>query len=85
MTYLGKHGSPESLLRYEQLLEERQRDAETKPEAASLTISVLSVMYIGHCRHFYRKNGKVTSGVGCVQQALRPLVALYGKSLAAKF
>ena len=85
MTYLGKHGSPESRVRYEQLLAELQKRGETKPEAASLSVSALCVMYVGHCREYYRKNGKETSEVGCVQQALRPMVSLYGKTLAAKF
>ena len=83
--YLGKYDSPESRVRYEELLDERQLSAETKPETASLTIDVLCVMYVGHCRKFYLKNGKATSEVGCVQQALRPLVSLYSRTLAAKF
>ena len=85
MTYLGKYGSPESRVRYEQLLAELQKRDVTKPEAASLSVSALCVMYVGYCREYYRKNGKETSEVGCVQQALRPVVSLYGKTLAAKF
>jgi len=85
ITYLGKYDSPESRVRYEQLLAKLQRDAETKPEAAALTIGALAVMYVGHCREFYRKNGKVTSEVGCVQQALKPLIKLYSSTLASQF
>jgi len=85
ITYLGKHGTPESRIRYEQLLAGLLKDAQTKPEAASLTVNALCVMYVGHCRGFYRKNGKETSEVGCVQLALRPMVSLYGGTLAAQF
>lgn len=83
--YLGKYDSPESRVRYEKLVAELQKSPETQAEAASLTIGSLCVAYIGHCRTFYRKNGKETSEVGCVQAALRPLVSLYSKELVAKF
>ena len=72
MTYLGKYGSPESPIRYEQLLADLQKRDETKPEAASLSVSALCIMYVAHCREYYRKNGKETSEVGCIQQALTP-------------
>lgn len=84
-TYLGKYDSPESHVRYEKLLAERQKTAGNPADASALTVGMLCVMYVGHCPEYYRKNGKETSEVGCVQQALRPLVSLYGKTLAAKF
>lgn len=83
--YLGVFDSPESKVRYQQLLLKLQRDSERKPEDASLTVGALVVMYIGHCREFYRKNGKETSEVGCVQQAMKPVVKLYRDTLAAEF
>lgn len=54
ITYLGKHGSPESRIRYERLLADLQKRDETKPDAAALSVSALCVMYVGHCREYYR-------------------------------
>ena len=68
--YLGVFDSPESHVRYEKLVAARQKDATKKPEAESLTIGAMCVMYAGHCLEYYRKNGSETSEVGCVQQAL---------------
>jgi integrase len=67
------------------LVADLQKDPATKADSASMTIGALCVAYIGHCRGYYLKNGKETSEVGCVQQALRPLVALHAKTLVSEF
>ena len=81
--YLGKHQSPESIARYDALRDEWLR---TKTlDRATLTIDELALRYLEHAISYYMKDGAPTSEVACIRSALRPLVTLFGPTLAAAF
>jgi hypothetical protein len=74
--YLGKHGSPESLRRHEQLrMEWLQRKS---IDRATLTIDELAIKFLEHSRTYYVKNGRETDEVACIRAALRFAVKLFG-------
>lgn len=82
--YLGPHGSEESKRRYRELIDDWRLRNET-PAACDLTIGQLVLLYDNHIREHYVKDGKQTSEVLCIQIALRPLVAMFGKIQAGDF
>ncbi len=50
-----------------------------------LTVVELAREYVRFAKTYYVKNGKQTDQVGCIKNAIRPLVALYGRTAAADF
>lgn len=82
--YLGKYDSPESHERYERLISEWFGSA-FDADRETLTISRLAILYVEFARQYYRKNGKETSEVACIQLALRQLVKKCGREKASKF
>ena len=82
--YLGVYGTPESRARYDDLVFEwfaRSGDV----RAFTLTVDDLVLLYMGHVREHYRKNGQETSEVNNARVALRYLVAAFGRTLAHDF
>lgn len=79
--YLGKHASPESLSRYDELRGEWLRSKSV--DRATLTIDELALRFLKHAEAYYVKGGRQTSEVHCIRAALRPLVNLCGNTLAA--
>ena len=82
--YLGVYGTPESRARYDDLVAEwfaRSGDV----RAFTLTVDDLVLLYMGHVREHYRKNGQETSEVNNARVALRYLVANFGRTLAHDF
>jgi integrase len=54
-------------------------------DTATITVDELVLLYLEHARVHYRKNGEPTSEVSCIAQAVRPLIRLYGETVASQF
>lgn len=94
--YLGPWQSPESHERYAALIAEWRRARGPLPgpavdspaaesRSAPLTVGELILAYFRFAQGHYVKNGRPTSEVGCLRQALRPVRRLYGTAPAAGF
>jgi hypothetical protein len=81
--YLGKFRSPESILRYDQLRDDWLRRKSV--DRSTLTVDDLALRFLEHAIAYYVKDGEPTSEVACIRAALRPLVKLYGPTLAGTF
>ena len=82
--YLGLHNSPESIDRYNELVDEwlaRQGDV----SAFTLTVDHLALLYLKHADGYYLKDEKPTGEGDTIRLALRPLLELYGISRAREF
>ena len=89
--YLGAYGLAASRLKYDQLIAEwmangRQKTvvADAQNGTAGITVSELASRFWSHARTYYVKEGRRTSEVGCLRQALRFLKRLYGKTEVTK-
>jgi integrase len=88
--YLGRYNSPESHAEYRRLVGEyfatgmTPQPAVTQDEAGAL-INDLMIGYIRHVDAYYVKNGKPTSEVRLIRDALRVLRHLYGHTPARDF
>lgn len=89
--YLGEYGSPESRLRYAELLKKQTTGelvdpvAPHGPQDTGPTVNEVCVTYIVHARTYYQKNGRTTAEYDCIRSAMRPLVDLFGDSPAKDF
>lgn len=91
--YLGSFGEgpkprPECLLAYHQLLLRRRELGHTEqPKVEGMTVRAMFAAYWRHleAQGLYEKHGKPTSERGCIAQAARPLVRLFGTKAAADF
>lgn len=89
--YLGQHGSPESRAAYERLLLQWKTLGTTPktgaPGGGALTVRAMFAAYWRHleAQGLYEKHGQPTSERGCIAQAARPLVRLFGTKAAAEF
>ncbi len=81
--YLGKHQSHESIARYDALRDDWLRRKTL--DRSTLTVDELALRYLEHAISYYAKEGAPTSEVACIRSALRPLVMLFGPTLAAAF
>jgi len=81
--YLGKFGLPESHQAYAKLIADWQRRHEATPQ--KLTIGELALFYLEFAKGHYRKNGEITSEVGAIKSALRPLIRDHRNTLAHEF
>ena len=90
--YLGKHGSPESHQRYDQLIVEwisKGRPRRVVDQSGSvpvdLTITEIMVVYLKFADGYYRKGDSPSPEVDNIRHALRPLRRLYGHTPAKEF
>jgi integrase len=88
--YLGPYDSPESKATYAEKIAEWQRNRISVPGApaiatAGYTVGRLAADYRRFAEGYYRKNGESTTQVVRVQEALKPLVALYEELPAIEF
>jgi hypothetical protein len=86
--YLGKHGTPESKARYNQLIGEWQLCGRTTPptvQGVDRTVDELILAYVDHVQRYYVKNGQPTSTQQHVRDALMPLHQLYGTTTSNDF
>jgi len=94
--YPGPHGTDESKAEYDRLIAEylvRGRHAPPAPGASDesqssddLTLNEVFARYWdGHVIHYYRKHSRPTSEQSNIRKAVRPLLELYGQTLASRF
>jgi integrase len=81
--YLGAFGSPEAQARYDLLIDEWLRRKSL--DRATITVDELALRFLEHAIGYYVKDGVQTSEVPCIRLALRPVVRLFGNSLACQF
>jgi integrase len=81
--YLGKYRSPESHARYDALVDDWLRRRAI--DRATLTIDELALRFLDHAVTYYAKDGVPTSEVARIRSAFRPMIKLYGNTLAAAF
>jgi integrase len=86
--YLGKWDSPKSKERYAAFVAElavRPTALPLTTLASAITVVELCAAYWDFAQGYYVKNGRLTSQVHIVRQAVRPLNELYGHTAAADF
>jgi len=85
--YLGPYGTRASRGEYDRVIAEWLAAGRHSPVPISdLTIAELMVLYLEHCRTYYRRpDGTPTNETDCIIQALRPLKELYSRTRAADF
>ncbi len=85
--YLGKHGTEQSHAAYERTISEwlANRRAHVGPVLAGITVSEVLAPYLRFANEYYRKDGRPTSEIHGIAQAIRPLKKLYGRTPAAEF
>jgi integrase len=89
--YLGKHGTPESVARYERLIsawlaapEARADPVQLEPgQGGDLTVAELCLAYLRDAEAYYVKNGQPTTEIRNVKRAIRGLRESFA-NLAAK-
>lgn len=84
---LGKHDTPESRRRYDQVIAEWIANGRQLPHREkAITIAELIELFWNHCKEYYRHpDGTPTGEVSSIRHALRPLLDLYPDLPAAEF
>lgn len=89
--YLGRYDSPESRIRYAELIKQHAAGVPvdplrpTAPDDPGPTVNVVIDAFWEYAQGYYVKGGKKTSEVDCIKSAMRPLKLLYGDTLAKDF
>jgi integrase len=87
--YLGKHNSDESWEAYNRVLTEWKANGRRVPQTVAptpdLTVNELILAYYRFAQGYYVKNGKPTSEVNTIAQAMRFVKKLYGHTAAKDF
>jgi hypothetical protein len=86
--YLGPHGTKTSRAEYDRLVGEwmaRGRHAPADESTDSITVVEIAAAYLKHARHYYRKHGQPTREIGCLEESIKVLRPLYGRSAAVDF
>ena len=88
--YLGKYKSPESRQKYDRLIQEwlasgRLLTSETPIDEEAFSVAELIVGYIQHAKVVYQKDGKPTSHLHNVEDAMTYLKDLYGLEAVKDF
>lgn len=81
--YLGVYGSQESRERYDDLTAAWLAKQDVK--GLRLAVDDLALLYLEHCDTYYRKDGRLTGEADNIRRALRPLIALFGRTRAREF
>jgi len=83
--YLGAHGTRTSKAEYDRLVGEWMTQGRVFETDDSPTVTEVCVAYWRHAKTYYRKDGKGTSEVDNIRDAVRLLLRLYGRTKAAEF
>jgi len=90
--YLGEYDSPESKANYDRLIAEwlasgrRSCQPQSLPQSPSHTVNEVIAAYWEYAQAYYRKpDGTPTQEIQTLRQALKPLILLYGETVAADF
>ncbi len=82
--YLGEHNSPQSRVRYDELITEWLVKQDTS--RYSLTIDDLCLLFLRHANSYYRRrDGTPTGTIDNFKEALRYLVKMYGTNRVREF
>lgn len=82
--YLGKHGTPESRDRYDEVIREWQL-RQGNIDAVTFTVDDLALRYLRHAKAYYRKNGEPTNEAQSIHAVLKLLVEFSGTSRVRDF
>jgi integrase len=85
--YLGRYGSIESKAEYNRLVAEWLANGRQSPGArgGDIAVNELIAAYRKWAAGYYRKNGEITQEPDNIRLATRPLLDLYGHTLARDF
>jgi integrase len=85
--YLGKFGTPQSHAEYDRLVGEWLANGRrlNTPDVAGPSVNEVMLAYVRHVETYYVKDGRPTSEVGTIKQALRFVKRLYGDTPARDF
>ena len=90
--YLGVYGSPESRIKYGDLIKQHAAGVPvdplkptSQPTDIGPTVNVIANAFLEHAKTYYVKNGKQTAEVDCIRSAMTPLCTLYGAIPAKEF
>ena len=83
--YLGLFGSIASKAEYDRLIAEWLRNGRQLDAGSDLTVTELVRDFLVWADGYYRKEGSPTSEIAYLKQSFRPLLKLYGPTLAADF
>ena len=87
--YLGKYGTDASRAEYDRLIAEwlvnGRRLPRVREDITDYTITEVLAAYWKHAERYYVKDGRPTSEIACIKQAVRPLKRLYGHTPASDF
>lgn len=85
--YLGKHGTPESRRRYQQLVAEylSRGGLDVPRPNGTYTVADLAAAYLVHAAAWYVKGGQPTAQLERVQRSVGVAVELYGPTQAERF
>ncbi len=85
--YLGPYATKASRTEYDRLVAEWLAGGWQLPGTggSDLTVVELCAAFLRHARAYYRKDGRPTSTVGGIEQAIAPLARLYGRTPVAEF
>jgi len=87
MIYLGTYGSAASREEYNRLISEWLAAGRKLPvDLSAITVNEVVAAFRQHAKRYYTSaNGKVSTEVENYDQAVKPLVKLYGRTPAAEF
>jgi integrase len=84
--YLGPHGTKASKLEYDRIVNVWLANGRQLPQAgADLVILEVVADFRTHALKYYRKNGRTTRSLGNIDDAVKPLLLLYGRELVQEF
>jgi hypothetical protein len=85
--YLGPYDDPATRQRYHALIAEwLENGRKLSVDANRITVMEICARYWHHAQQYYvRSDGSLTQSIDSVKQALRPLKAMYGSTLAVDF
>ncbi|WP_149110395.1 hypothetical protein [Limnoglobus roseus] len=84
--YLGPYGSPESRAEYARVIAEFTGVALPSPASGGCSVNKVVLAFWQHCEGYYLgPDGKPTSELMGIKQALRPLRSRFGETPAADF
>ncbi len=89
--YIGVHGSPESKVKYQEIVRKAMSDlAKTEIERSvtlhvDITIAELAARYLTHAETYYTKNGIATSQLTIIKIVVGVLLSRHAHLVAAEF
>jgi hypothetical protein len=86
--YLGKYGTPESIVAYNELVARWLAAGRTLPDeqpGAALSVNEVLLQYVEHCTKHYAARRNAGAILDSIKLAIKPVRQLYGTTGAASF